>query len=250
MKAYIDLMILNQILQGIGYFFLLENIFLEKENLKKKIILTIISSLRVLAIYLNTWIGIILVILYDVIMFFIFFKKKMISRIAIYYAYIGLEISLELLFFKSFLSFRNLNIVIIDMKGGIIVLLQPIFYAFIKISSLIADKLYLLRDYKIDVLISSGVEDRVVKAYFDSGNTLCIKKNPVIFIKKGTMKFSEKDEIQVNVDMTLPYFPEKVYRVMVTSGIKKQSYFALAFVVKKEADFYGCDCLYNAMLRR
>ena len=74
MKAYIDLMILNQILQGIGYFFLLENIFLEKENLKKKIILTIILSLRVLAIYLNTWIGIILVILYDVIMFFIFFK--------------------------------------------------------------------------------------------------------------------------------------------------------------------------------
>ena len=126
------------------------------------------------------------------------------------------------LFFKSFLSFRNLNIVIIDMKGGIIVLLQPIFYAFIKISSLIADKLYLLRDYKIDVLISSGVEDRVVKAYFDSGNTLCIKKNPVIFIKKGTMKFSEKDEIQVNVDMALPYFPEKVYRVMVTSGIKNK----------------------------
>lgn len=76
MKAYIDLMILNQILQGIGYFFLLENIFLEKENLKKKIILTIILSLRVLAIYLNTWIGIILVILYDVIMFFIFFKKR------------------------------------------------------------------------------------------------------------------------------------------------------------------------------
>ena len=36
MKAYIDLMILNQILQGIGYFFLLENIFLEKENLKKE----------------------------------------------------------------------------------------------------------------------------------------------------------------------------------------------------------------------
>lgn len=36
MKAYIDLMILNQILQGIGYFFLLENIFLEKENLKEK----------------------------------------------------------------------------------------------------------------------------------------------------------------------------------------------------------------------
>lgn len=76
MKAYIDLMILNQILQGIGYFFLLENIFLEKENLKKRIILTIILSLRVLAIYLNTWIGIILVILYDVIMFFIFFKKR------------------------------------------------------------------------------------------------------------------------------------------------------------------------------
>lgn len=48
------------------------------------------------------------------------------------------------------------------------------------------------------------------------------------------MKFSEKDEIQVNVDMALPYFPEKVYRVMVTSGIKKQSYFALAFVVKKK----------------
>lgn len=76
MKAYIDLMILNQILQGIGYFFLLENIFLEKENLKKKIILTIILSFRVLAIYLNTWIGIILVIFYDVIMFFIFFKKR------------------------------------------------------------------------------------------------------------------------------------------------------------------------------
>lgn len=250
MKIYLDLSFLNLILLFVGGLYFKDKILATKDSIYKKIGLSFLLSLKLVFIYFPSLISYFLYFIYDIVIFIIFYRKKSFKVIILFYIYTFIISFLIYIALKKEIGFKNLLMVIKEPLGAVALLLDIIFIFVTRISILIVDRLFHLKDFKIDVLLSSSREKRQVKAYYDSGNTMTIEQSPVIFLKKDALNFDIKDEVHPSIPLAMPFRYEGVYRVNVMCGIGKKSYPAYAILVSNKEDLYGCQCLLNVFLRR
>lgn len=250
MKIFLDLSLINLLFLNVSALHFCEKIIKVKSKLGKIIAIGFLLSLKLIAIYFPFAIALPFSILYDALILFVFYKKNFFKHLILLYIYLSTICFFINLTFKDETGFKNLILIIKSVIGAWAILLDVIFYFAVDLSILIVDRLFHLKDFKMDVLLSSSKENRQVKAYYDSGNTLTIEKSPVIFIKKDTIKFDIQDEIHPSLPLTIPFKYEGIYRVKIHMGISSRSYAAYAITVSKNEDLYGCDCLLNVFLRR
>ncbi|HBD05919.1 MAG TPA: hypothetical protein DCY93_00720 [Firmicutes bacterium] len=250
MKIYLDLSFINLILVNLGGLHLGKKVIVREEKFYRSVILVVFLSFRLVYVYFNPILSYTLSILLDTLIFVIFYRKEFFKHLILYYSYLSICTFFEHLMFKDETAIRNGVFVISEPIGAWVYLIDLVLYFSVDLSILIVDRLFHLKDFKMDVLLSSGTISRQVKAYYDSGNTMTIEKSPVIFVKKGAFDFTKKDEVYVPVPLNIPFKYEKICKVLVSCGAGKESYFAYAVVISEKENLYGCDCLLNVFLRR
>lgn len=251
MNAYLDLMIINQFMMNLGAFHMMKVLTCSPAERGRSIGLSIIFSLTVFLIYLPPLASYLIGLSLILVIFVPIYRKKSLERILIYCLYQAIVTCFSRLLFPDATAMRHQILVITSFKGGILIPLSPLVIFTTDLCALIVDRLYRLRDYKTTILMTSGSTKKIVSAYFDSGNTLRLANDPVIFVKRGTFNFADKDEvkdIEIN-PLTIRYPIVHLYKVLINVGRNRASYFVYAAEVTTDADFYGCDILLNAFLR-
>ena len=101
-----------------------------------------------------------------------------------------------------------------------------------------------MKKFVYNVELSIGEKKLNLKGFYDSGNSFCIYKYPVIFLK--TSKSNKLGGISSF---------DKIYHQKFKRGILKykvnKTYLSkevLISEVSDKQDFYGCDCLLNSSI--
>lgn len=251
MNAYLDLMLINQFMMNLGAFHFVKVLTCSPAERGRSIGLSILFALLVFGIYLPPLFSYLLSIGAHALIFAAVYKRKFLERLLTFWCFLAATTLFSRLLFQDYTAMRHQILVITSAQGAWLLLLAPVLYLLVDASALIVDRLYRLRDYKTTILMTSGSNRRIVSAYFDSGNTLRLSNDPVIFVKQGKFDFAPADEVKdVPINpLTIRYPVVRLYKVLVNVGRKQASYFVYAAEVTTDADFYGCDILLNAFLR-
>lgn len=248
MDLYIDLSILLGVLHGLTCFIAVKTLTLETFHKGLSLLFIFFHGFIFFLLYLPTFLSYIVYIAFTLFFGVFLFQKHWGRNLLIYYFfYFALALFISSL--SSGIVFKNAAILITSKEGLLVSLWIPIFGIFLCISSLFVDKMFHLRNYIAEVVISIGDKTKKMKAYFDTGNTLRYKNAPVVFLGKMG-DFFPMEEFQESI-----YFQtiNGMGKIMAAKGLihiegKKDSFFVYVAYDKGKEEFHGCDLLLNAYI--
>lgn len=248
MDVYLDLSLFAHLLLSLSSILFVHILSSMKVKKRHYLFFALKDCGTVFLIYFNPFLGLAIFAITSLLLHLLLFKKKGITTAFLYlFSYLGESFCLS--FFIKGMAFKSNILVISQPKGAIGLLGIVVFSAALVLSSLMVDKLYRLKDFKVQSIIYYKNQKAIFDCYFDSGNTLKYKNIPVIFVLRKNWCFKTTGTFE-RIEVSSINGESVYYGVQALIEIENstESYFVYVILIDDTASFNGCECLLNAYL--
>lgn len=248
MNIYFDLTMLSNLLLSMVSLFFVRIIATYRAKKGALIVLILGHTLSIYIHYLNEYIGYFVLILFLLLMMRLCYKKKWFKATILYlFCYYGLGLFLFII--DPNICLYRFIITINEPSAMIKLILVPIFALSLVLSMSFVDRLYCLKNYKTECVITYKEHHLVLSSYYDTGNTLRYLNIPVIFVVKDRWPYLSKCETEKIPLQTISSSEEKEgFKALIDLGEQDESFFVYVVLTDNVDSFNGCDCLLNAFL--
>ena len=246
MNVYLDLTIINLLLNSLVALYFLRVLTLKKIKVRYWIITSLFNSTQLIFIYQNFYVSYILFILINCLLFYKIYKKNFVFYLFIYLIFSYISQFLILLVFHGLTFYRGVFI-ISKSAQALSLFSYPLILIIIFCVSLFIDKLYRFRKFKEEVFLIVDNRKFFLNGYMDSGNLLMHKNSPVVFIGKNAIEAIEFDEEIITKTINGNGLTHGKKALISLDGCKTYKYIYLC-IDENRTNFNDCDCLLNVNL--